>query len=77
MLAGPRVLRPYPLHIIMDMENNISSQMGMAVSHMQKAKQKFDKDPADESVDDDLISALDFMVMAIRLYKNYRKTDVV
>ncbi len=61
----------------MDMENNISSQMGMAVNQMQKAKQKFDKDPADESVDDDLISALDFMVMAIRLYKNYRKTDVV
>ena len=59
------------------MENNISSQMGMAVSHMQKAKQKFDNDPTDESVDDDLISALDFMVMAIRLYKNYRKTDVV
>jgi hypothetical protein len=57
----------------MSKENNISSQLGMAANQIQRAKQKFDRDPADESVEDDLIIGLDFLVMAIRLYRNYRK----
>lgn len=56
----------------MSKENNISSQIGIVVNQIQKSKQKFYKEPADESIEDDLIS-LDFLVMAIRLHKNYRK----
>ncbi len=54
-------------------EDNISSQIGMAVNQIRKAKQKFDEDPTDESVEDDLISGLDFLAMAMRLYRNYAK----
>ncbi|MBE44339.1 MAG: hypothetical protein CMO16_04065 [Thaumarchaeota archaeon] len=59
----------------MSKENNISSQIGMAVNQIQKVKQKFAKEPADESIEDDLIS-LDFLVMTIRLHKNYRKETI-
>jgi hypothetical protein len=59
----------------MSKENNISSQLGMAANQIQRAKQKFDSDPADKGVEDDLIIGLDFLVMAIRLYRNYKKED--
>ena len=59
----------------MSKENNISSQIGMAVNQIQKVKQKFAKEPADESIEDDLIS-LDFLVMTIRLHKNFRKETI-
>ncbi|MFQ5941516.1 MAG: hypothetical protein ACE5KA_07465 [Nitrososphaerales archaeon] len=54
-------------------KDNISSQIGMAVNQIELAKQKFDKRFADEAVEDDLIIGLDFLVMVIRLYRNYRK----
>ena len=57
----------------MSKEDNISSQIGMSANQIQRAKQKFDKDPNDDSIEDDLISGLDFLVMAITLYRNYRK----
>ena len=58
-----KILRQDSLDNIMSKENNISSQIDMAVNQIQKAKQKFDKEPVDESIEDDLIS-LDFLVMA-------------
>lgn len=70
------ILRPINIRNAMSKEDNISSQIGMAANQIQKAKQKFDKDPKDRSVEDDLIAGLDFLVMAIRLYNNYRKESV-
>ena len=70
-----KILRQDSLDNIMSKENNISSQIDMAVNQIQKAKQKFDKEPVDESIEDDLIS-LDFLVMTIRLHKNYRKESI-
>lgn len=58
---------------MMSKEENISSQIGMAMNQIQKAKQKFDKNAMDETVEDDLVNGLDFLVMSIRLYRSYRK----
>ena len=58
----------------MTSENQIVSQIGMAINQLQKAKKKFDEDPNDKKIEDDLIAGLDFLVMALRLYRNYHSS---
>lgn len=72
MFPSSRVLREDSMDKTKS-KDNISSQIGMAVNQIELAKQKFDKRFADEAVEDDLIIGLDFLVMVIRLYRNYRK----
>ncbi|MFQ5970373.1 MAG: hypothetical protein ACE5J2_07765 [Nitrososphaerales archaeon] len=55
----------------MTVENQIVSQIGMAINQLQKAKKRFDEDPNDKRVEDDLIAGLDFLVMALKLCRNY------
>lgn len=66
-----KILRSQNVCNAMTVENQIVSQIGMAINQLQKAKKRFDEDPNDKKVEDDLIAGLDFLVMALRLYRNY------